>query len=260
MPVPAWTEPTRTAVLGVDCFRGDLARAAEALIERARSGRGGYVCLCNAHVLMTARRDPSLMAALRDAWVVLPDGAPVAWMMRGTDGSPAPERIGGPDLMPRVVDASRSSGLRHGFYGATPRTLDRLTERLAARYPGAEIAIAISPPFGEIGEERARADIAAIRDARVDILWVGLGAPRQELWMARYAPRLEPVLLVGVGAAFDFLAGVKKRAPAWMRRAGLEWAHRLMTEPRRLGRRYVVTNSQFLAAASHDLVTRRRRR
>jgi N-acetylglucosaminyldiphosphoundecaprenol N-acetyl-beta-D-mannosaminyltransferase len=260
MPLPASTEPTRAAVLGVDCFCGDIVTATHAILDRARSGLGGYVCLCNAHVLMTARRDDALMHALHGAWAVLPDGAPVAWMLARADDEPAPRRIGGPDLMPRVVAESRTAGLRHGFYGSTPDTLTRLTQTLTTRYPGVEIVLAIAPPFGEIGDARAREDIGAIREAKADILWVGLGAPRQELWMARHADLLGPVLAVGVGAAFDFVAGVKPRAPTWMQRAGLEWAHRLATEPRRLARRYVVTNSQFLAAASYDLVSRRRRR
>ena len=199
------------------------------------------------------------MSALTGAWVVFPDGAPVAWMMPRWSAHPTPHRIGGPDLMPRVMEVSRAHGLRHGFYGSLPGTLAQLTDRLEARFPGLEIPIAIAPPFGELDDERVRDDIAAIREAEVDVLWVGLGAPRQELWMARHSASLGPVVAVGVGAAFDFLAGVKKRAPLWMQRAGLEWAHRLGAEPRRLGRRYVVTNSQFLAAVGQELLARRRR-
>ena len=253
------TVPTRSAVLGVDCFRGDITSAATAIIERAQSGLGGYACLCNAHVLMTARRDPQLMNALQGAWAVFPDGAPVAWMIPRLSDLPTAHRIGGPDLMPRVIDASCMVGLRHGFYGSLPQTLERLTASLKATCPAADIAVAIAPPFGIQDDQHVRADIDAIRAVGVDILWVGLGAPQQELWMARYSQHLGPVLALGVGAAFDFVAGVKQRAPQWMQRAGLEWAHRLATEPRRLGRRYVVTNSHFLAAAGHDLIQRRLR-
>jgi N-acetylglucosaminyldiphosphoundecaprenol N-acetyl-beta-D-mannosaminyltransferase len=248
-----------TALLGVDCFRGDVDAAAAAVLARARSGLGGYACLCNAHVLMIAQRNPAVRAALNGAWAVFPDGAPVAWMMPRSTTQPKPRRIGGPDLMPRVIELSRTSGLRHGFYGSLHQTLAQLTDRLRATYPGVEIPITIAPPFGELDDQKVREDIVAIREAEVDILWIGLGAPRQELWMARYSTLLGPTVAVGVGAAFDFSAGVKERAPRWMQRAGLEWAHRLGTEPLRLGRRYVVTNSQFLVAASKDIVSRRSR-
>lgn len=252
-------EPAATELLGVDCFRGDLSAAADLVLERARSELGGYACFCNTHVLMSAQDDPSLMDALRNAWTVFPDGAPVAWLMPRSTSHPSPHRIGGPDLMPRVFERSASSGVRHGFYGSTPQTLARLTATIAERYPGVEISTAIAPPFGDPDEERVADDLAAIRDAQVDLLWVGLGAPRQELWMMRNDEALGPVLALGVGAAFDFLSGLKTRAPNWMRQSGLEWAHRLGTEPRRLGRRYVVSNTRFLAAVSHDLIARRLR-
>lgn len=246
----------RAAVLGVNCFRGDLDAAATAVIERVRSGHGGYACLCNVHVLMTARRDPDLLAALHQSWAVFPDGAPVAWLMPRSRAHPRPHRIGGPDLMPVVFDRSRAEGMRHGLYGSTPEVLHRLKHRVERQYPGIDIPVSIAPSFGQPDDDEVAGHLAEIERGRVDVLWVALGAPRQELWMARYSNRLPSTVIIGVGAAFDFLAGTKPRAPQWMQGSGLEWAHRFGSEPRRLGRRYLATNARFIAAASHEVFHR----
>jgi N-acetylglucosaminyldiphosphoundecaprenol N-acetyl-beta-D-mannosaminyltransferase len=246
----------RAAVLGVDCFRGDLDAATTAVLERVHSGQGGYACLCNVHVLMTAQRDPALLAALRHSWVVFPDGAPVARLIPRSSDRPHPRRIGGPDLMPMVLDRSRAYGIRHGLYGSTPEVVHRLKRRIERQYPGIDVPVAIAPRFGEPDENEVAGHLAEIERGRVDILWVALGAPRQELWMARYSDRLPSTAIIGVGAAFDFLAGTKSRAPRWMQGSGLEWAHRFGSEPRRLGRRYLVTNARFIAAASHEVFHR----
>jgi N-acetylglucosaminyldiphosphoundecaprenol N-acetyl-beta-D-mannosaminyltransferase len=253
------SSPDGAAVLGVDCYSGDLDAATQEVVERARSGQGGYACLCNTHVLMTALRDADLLDALERSWVTFPDGAPLAWLMRRTGHSSA-KRIGGPDLMPRVIDDARAEGLRHGFYGSTRPTLNRLVGRVHHSYPGAQVAIAIAPPFHDLSDDEVGQHISEIRAAEVDILWLGLGAPRQELWMARHAWRLAPTVVLGVGAAFDFFAATKTRAPEWMQRSGLEWVHRMGSEPGRLGRRYAVTNSRFIAAASYEMLFTRLRR
>ena len=226
-------------------------------IEAARRG-GGYACLCNVHVLESAHRDPALMAVLRGATLVFPDGAPIAWVQRRAAGRHA-ERVGGPDLMDRVLQDGVPLGLRHALYGSSEGTLSRLVSSLEARHPGLRIVAAIAPPFDR-GLGVRPEDLDALTAARPDVVWVALGAPRQELWAASHADALAPALLVGVGAAFDFLAGTKPRAPRWMRRTGTEWLHRLATEPRRLGGRYVRTNTRFVARVFAETVRRARRR
>lgn len=238
----------RTDVFGVPCFRGTLAEAAAVVVQLARVGRGGYVCLCNVHVLETAHRDPRVSKALDGARVVFPDGAPIAWVQRFLARAPA-HRVGGPDLMTHVLREGCAVGLEHAFYGSTEEVLARLRDTIGSRFPHARIATTIAPPFGPRSAAEIELDLEALRAARPDVVWVALGAPRQELWAARHAEALAPALVIGVGAAFDFLAGTKPRAPRFMQRVGLEWLHRLATEPRRLGVRYVTTNSRFLARA-----------
>lgn len=239
-------------VLGVACRCGDVDAAADAVVARARAGgAGGYACFCNVHVLVLSQHDPALRAALASAWAVFPDGAPVAWLQRRLGASGA-TRIAGPDLMPLVVGRGRSAGLRHFLLGSTPDVGARCADALLQAYPQALIVGVESPPF----DPEPRADpalLAAVRAARADLVWVGLGAPKQELWMHRHAPALSPAVALGVGAAFEFLAGTRPRAPTWMRQAGVEWLHRLALEPRRLTGRYVRTNAEFVVRAGLEL-------
>jgi N-acetylglucosaminyldiphosphoundecaprenol N-acetyl-beta-D-mannosaminyltransferase len=248
------------ALFGVSYFRGTLADATALVVQAAMDGSGGYACLCNVHVLETAHRDADVMSALDAARVVFPDGAPIVWAQRmATPGPNRADRIGGPDLMAHVLSNGCAQGLRHALYGSTDAVLERLRETVEDRYPGVQIVASVAPPFGSRSEHDVMADVAQLRAAQPHVVWVALGAPRQELWAARYAHLLEPAFVVGVGAAFEFLAGVKPRAPRWMRRAGLEWLHRLASEPGRLGRRYVITNTQFLVRVASSVVRRPRR-
>ena len=243
----------RTEVFGVPYFRGTLDQATELVVRAARGKQGGYACLCNVHVLETALRDQQLMLALTRAMIVFPDGAPIAWAQRFVAGRPS-ERIGGPDLMDRVFQAGAAVGLRHAVYGSTENVLARLQSRLKRRHAEALVVSAIAPPFGARCERDVEDEIEILRAARPDIVWVALGAPRQELWASRHAAALAPALLIGVGAAVDFLAGTKPRAPHWMQAAGLEWLHRLSSEPRRLGIRYLTTNSRFVLRVGKGIV------
>lgn len=256
MPKPLAGMPPRTLLgLAESCDVGNLDQAAVAVAARAARREGGYVCLCNVHVVTTALTDVPLRRALEDAWKRLPDGEPVAWLQRRAGNAEA-VRVGGPDLMPRVVDVGRELGVRHFLLGSTEDVLARVAETLRSRYPGAVIAGTHSPPFGDSAGTEADA-VAAIHDAQANVVWCALGAPKQELWMHRNATSLPGVVLVGVGAAFDFLAGTKGRAPRWMRERGLEWLHRLLGEPARLGRRYVRTNTEFVLRCGIELTRRR---
>jgi N-acetylglucosaminyldiphosphoundecaprenol N-acetyl-beta-D-mannosaminyltransferase len=244
-------------VLGTRCFVGDLDRASARVVERVRGGGGGYVCQANAHVLVTACHDERVRRALDEAWAVHPDGSPVSWLARRL-GADAASRIPGADLMTRVFELGSPLGLKHYLFGSTPEVVDRLERTLSERHPQAQIVGAVSPPFGDVPEERVLEDVEAIRSAAPDVVWCGLGAPKQELWMQRFAPMLVPAVVVGVGAAFDFHAGTKRRAPDWMQRSGLEWAHRLASEPRRLAGRYVRTNTEFIVRAAVEIASARR--
>jgi N-acetylglucosaminyldiphosphoundecaprenol N-acetyl-beta-D-mannosaminyltransferase len=246
--------PPRLTDLAAACFVGDLESATTAMVARAAERAGGYVCHCNVHVLTEALHDDEVRRVLSGAAIRFPDGAPVAWLLRRV-GSNQAERIGGPDLFPRVVARGREQGLRHFLVGSTERTLTALDAALRRSIPGSELVGHYSPPF----TERPAVDEAAelIRAAQVHLVWVGLGAPKQEIWCARASAELPDVTFVGVGAAFDFLAGVKRRAPAWMRRTSLEWLFRMASEPRRLTSRYLRTNTEFVLRAGDELVRRR---
>jgi N-acetylglucosaminyldiphosphoundecaprenol N-acetyl-beta-D-mannosaminyltransferase len=241
----------------VDCFAGDLDLASAAVVERALSGDGGHACLANVHSLVSAVRDPALRHALVNAWVVFPDGHPVAWLQR-TTGADNATRIAGTDLMLGVFDLGQKGGLRHYLYGSTPRVLERLTWELRARFPDAAICGTCSPPFAPHNSPEVARSIERVKAARPHIVWCGLGMPKQELWMERYVESLAPALALGVGAAFDFVAGTKRRAPRAMQQLGLEWLHRLASEPRRLSGRYLRTNSEFVALAGRELLRSRR--
>ncbi len=248
--------------LGVDCFAGDLDIAAAAVVERALSGDGGYACLGNVHSLVSGVHDPALRRALDDAWAVFPDGAPIAWLQRrGGVGSAA--RVGGPDLMARVFDVGQANGLRHYLYGSTAPVLERMTRRLGDSFPDATICgtafdVDARGMAFDVDAPEAALSVEAIKSARPQVAWCGLGVPKQELWMRYHAPSLAPALVVGVGAAFDFIAGNKRRAPKAMQGLGLEWLYRLATEPRRLSGRYLRTNSEFLALLGWELSQHRR--
>jgi N-acetylglucosaminyldiphosphoundecaprenol N-acetyl-beta-D-mannosaminyltransferase len=206
-------------------------------------------------VLVTAQRDNALWGALGGAWAVFADGAPVAWLQRRL-GTTNARRVAGPDLMAAVVERGCEHSLRHFLFGSTTPVLDALRHNLTARFPAVRIVGAYAPPPGA---ERDDSCVSIIEAARPDIVWCGLGAPKQELWMARQAKALDSALFLGVGAAFDFHAGASARAPVWMREHGLEWFHRLAREPRRLARRYLSTNSRFVLLAALEVARQRSR-
>jgi len=228
--------------VGVSALTLDLARD---LIVGACRGRGvGYVCLCTANGLAEARRDPAYRRIFNESWLTTADGMPVVWM-----GPPGTQRVYGPDLMLAVCDAGRASGVRHYFLGGHPGVAARLASGLAARFPGLAVAGTYCPPFRNLTEPELAGLRAEVARAAPDIVWVGLGTPKQERFMAGPGKSLDTGLLVGVGAAFDFLSGRVAQAPRWMQRSGLEWIFRLCTEPRRLGPRYLVTTTTFVARA-----------
>ena len=247
-------KPEAVDVLGTPIFVGDVASAASWVVDRALAGAGGYVCFCNVHLFVVARHDDEVRRALAGAALAFPDGSPIAWLQRRL-GHLSAARVAGPDLMARVIEDGRGFGIRHFLLGSTEDVVRRLAESLARRFPGAEIAGRLTLPFYEAGDfSGTKEAISEVRRARPDIVWLSLGCPKQELWMLRYGHELlAPALVAGVGAAFDFHAGTKQRAPTWMQRTGLEWLHRLLSEPRRLASRYARTNSEFLLLVGKEL-------
>jgi N-acetylglucosaminyldiphosphoundecaprenol N-acetyl-beta-D-mannosaminyltransferase len=209
--------------------------------------------MANVHVLVSACHDEQLRRALATAHAVFPDGEPVAWVQRRIGH--VSSRIAGPDLMPYVIERGQDLKLRHFLLGSTNDVLRRLQQSLDSRYPTALIVGAYSPSRDEI-ETEGTTVADRIKSCEADVIWCAFGAPRQELWMAEHASKLSSSVLVGVGAAFDFLAGTKARAPIWMQRAGLEWLHRLGQEPSRLATRYLRTNGEFIVRAVADLARR----
>jgi len=242
----------RRQVLGapIDVVGAAAARARIAAWAAQRESR--VVCICNVHSVVTAAQDPAFMRAIESADLATPDGAPVAWMLR-RQGVATQTRVSGPDLMLDYCAHAAARGEAIFLYGSTEATLKALQQQLQTRWPALRIAGALSPPFRPPSEAEDEADVQAVNASGARTVWVSLGCPKQELWMAAHRGRIQAVM-VGVGAAFDFHAGTVPRAPAWMRRNGLEWLHRLASEPRRLGRRYLVTNTVFMWRAALQLV------
>ncbi len=204
-----------------------------------------YVCVTGVHGVMESQRDESLRHIHNAAGLVTPDGMPLVWLSRRL-GFRHVERVYGPDLLLAVCQRSVTHGYTHFFYGGAPGVADKLTTCLQQRFPGLQVAGTYCPPFRPLTPAEDKAVITQINAAGADIVWVGMSTPKQERWMAEHVGKLHAPVLIGVGAAFDFHAGLKKQAPHWMQTNGLEWLFRLGTEPRRLWRRYFKNNPWFL--------------
>lgn len=226
------------------------------LLRNPRPGSASIVAVCNVHSVMTARRDPRVREALAVADLRTPDGVPLVWVLRSY-GHRNQARVYGPEIMRRGI--VELHGSRHFLYGSTDRTLGRLEQAIQHLNPNVEVAGKLSPPFEDLSDLAVQAHAATIRHSGADVVWVGLGMPKQELLMPRLASHLPGATLIGVGAAFDILAGNVKSAPAWAQRAGLEWLIRLVQEPRRLLGRYLVNNPKFLILWSAALTKRKLR-
>lgn len=217
-----------------------------------RCGMAHVVHFCAAHPTVVARGDPAYRALLNAGDLNVADGLPVAWAAR-LHGARV-DRLTGTESMRRILRWGIPRGLSHYFYGGTPDTIIRLRERIETEYPGTRFAGMGSPPFRPPSPEELEEDAARIARAGTQALWIGLGAPKQDLAAERFRELQAAPVIFCVGAAFDFVARTKRRAPAWMRHVGLEWFHRLASEPRRLWRRYLVGNPQFVAGVVLDLV------
>jgi N-acetylglucosaminyldiphosphoundecaprenol N-acetyl-beta-D-mannosaminyltransferase len=231
-------------ILGMRVDATTYAETTEAIVDMARARSGGMVCVATVHMIMEAFDDPAFQRIVNSADRVTPDGVPLVAVLQRL-GIPRARRVYGPSLTPVVCQRAEALGLPVGFYGATPEVLDALLCEISAKFPKLRVAFAFAPPFRPLSQSDDRAVVDAIEAADVAILFVGLGCPKQERWMAAHRESLR-CTMVGVGAAFDFIAGAKSQAPRWLQLLGLEWLFRLLAEPRRLWRRYLIGNPRFI--------------
>lgn len=211
-----------------------------------------YVCICNVHSVITTGRDSDFGQVVAEADMATPDGFPVAWMLRRL-GISSQQRINGPDLMWKYCELAASRSEAIFLYGGRSDTLTLLQARLLGAFPGLKISGTLSPPYRALTVEEDNAVVEMINASGACTVWVSLGCPKQEKWMAAHRGRIHAVM-IGVGAAFDYHAGTISRAPKWMQNAGLEWLHRLVSEPGRLWKRYLVTNTLFILKATKQLI------
>jgi N-acetylglucosaminyldiphosphoundecaprenol N-acetyl-beta-D-mannosaminyltransferase len=257
---PAPADVPKRDLLGVPLALTDYAHAMDVMDGMIARRERGFVCAVPVHGVMVARHDPEMLRALHAASLNVPDGRPLVWALNAL-GERLTDRVYGPELTDRYCGRAAERGHRVWLYGGeTPAALDQLAAALERRHPGIVIAGGWSPPHRPLSPDEEREVAARINADRPDVVWVGLGVPKQEKWMARMRPRLEAPVLAGVGAAFDFLAGRKRQAPPWMQRRGLEWLFRLSQEPRRLLVRYLRYNPAFVAAFARQYVRERMRR
>jgi N-acetylglucosaminyldiphosphoundecaprenol N-acetyl-beta-D-mannosaminyltransferase len=231
-----------TQVLHTRIDTVDYSEAVQEILRWSGVQASRYVCVANVHVLMEAHDSVDFSDLVNEADLIVPDGMPLVWM-----------RVYGPTLMLRVLEQAARQKMPVGFFGGTPDVLKALVEKMGAQHEGLDVAISLSPPFRELSPVEDGEIVRQINGSGARILFVGLGCPKQEMWMAAHRGRVQAVM-IGVGAAFDFHAGVKPQAPAWIQRLGLEWAFRFAMEPRRLWRRYLYHNPRFLFLALADLL------
>jgi N-acetylglucosaminyldiphosphoundecaprenol N-acetyl-beta-D-mannosaminyltransferase len=243
------------AVLGVRVHAAPFHEAVTRALHAPETGERLAMHFATAHSIVSAHDVEDVRRAL-DGGLVEPDGMPLVWL--GRRRGLRVERVCGPDFMPALVEAGIPLGRTHFFYGGAPGVAEQLVARLKRLHPGVRVAGIISPPYRELTPAEDDDVVEAINVARPDYVWVGLGAPKQDLWVASHRSRLDASVLLAVGAAFDFHAGRRSRAPRWMQRAGLEWVHRLASEPRRLAGRYTRINARFARLLIKEWRTNRR--
>jgi N-acetylglucosaminyldiphosphoundecaprenol N-acetyl-beta-D-mannosaminyltransferase len=248
-------ERRRVRVIGLQVDLINYDEAIAKISELARAGRGGYVCVTNVHGAIEAKDDPGFEELINEADLVLPDGTPLVWMQK-LQGENDAKQVRGPSLMPMLMKHAEAEGLNVGFFGGRPEVLDLVLERAAQEFPKLQIPFQVSPPFRGASDEELAATRKAINDSQVQILFVGLGCPKQERWMAENRDHVNAVM-IGVGAAFDLYAGTIREAPVVLSKLGLEWIFRLAQEPRRLFSRYLLINPRFVWLASKQLLSSR---
>jgi N-acetylglucosaminyldiphosphoundecaprenol N-acetyl-beta-D-mannosaminyltransferase len=252
--------PERALVLGLPLAITDYERTLRWVDAAVAARQRGYVCVAAVHTVMACQEDTELRAAVLAADFTVPDGQPLVWALKAL-GHGLPDRVYGPELMERACVRAARSGLRFYLYGGRNQgALVELARLLRLRHPGLKIVGGHCPPFRPLSEAEDDAVADEINRSRADVVWVGIGVPKQEKWMARMRERLDAPVLIGVGAAFDFHAGLIPQAPDALQRVGLEWAFRLIQEPRRLWRRYLRYNPRFVVGFTRQYLRHLRSR
>ncbi|MGB6091537.1 MAG: WecB/TagA/CpsF family glycosyltransferase, partial [Candidatus Binataceae bacterium] len=246
---------SRANILGVGVSAINLPIALDTIEDWIARREPNYVCVTGVHGVMESHRSSELREIHNRAGLVTPDGMPLVWLSR-LMGFPEVARVYGPDLMLAICERSIARGWRHFLYGGAPGVPELLGRKLSEQFAGIEIAGMYSPPFRPLSATEDQDIVGRINDSGADIVWVGLSTPKQERWMAAHRAALNVPVLVGCGAAFDFHAGLKAQAPRWIQRSGLEWMFRLLSEPRRLGPRYLVNNPLFVGLIIRQLLRR----
>jgi N-acetylglucosaminyldiphosphoundecaprenol N-acetyl-beta-D-mannosaminyltransferase len=241
----ALTTTPRANILGVGVSATNMEMALCTIEEWIVRRECHYVCATGVHGVMESWRDDDLRRIHNAAGLVVADGVPLVWVSR-IMGVREADHVRGSDLMLKMCERSAKRGYRQFFYGGAPGVAEKLANRLQGRFPSLQVTGVYSPPFRSLTSEEDSAVVDCINSTKPDIVWVGISTPKQERWMSEHWRRLEAPVLIGVGAAFDFHAGLKKQAPRWMQKSGLEWLFRLASEPTRLWRRYLVNNPTFL--------------
>lgn len=233
-------------ILGVNINVTNMQATVKIITENLEEIKGNYICVSNVHTTVMSYEDKTYKAIQNGGFMALPDGKPLSIVSKKR-GFKEAERVTGPDLMEEIFKISEEKGYSHYFYGSTQETLDTLKQKLNEKYPNMKIAGMYSPPFRKLTEEEDKEIVKNINNVNPDFVWVGLGAPKQEIWMSDHNDKVDG-LMIGVGAGFDYHAGNISRAPKWMQNLSLEWMYRLLQDPRRLLRRYMYTNIKFIIA------------
>jgi len=247
----------RLSILGVSVNAVDLPAAVTEMAQAIAEARQAYVSTCPVYTLMQGHERSDVRVALNGADWVVPDGVPVVWALRAM-GARQAGRVYGPDLMLALSELSAHKGYAQFYLGGRPGVADELAAEMRRRFPALKVAGIYSPPFRALEPTEELTMIDQINSSGAQVVWVGLGSPKQDVWMAQYRRALKPPLLIGVGAAFDFFTGRQKQAPRWMQRSGLEWLFRLVSQPRRLWRRYLIYNPKFIFYITLQLTRLRR--
>lgn len=231
-------------ILGVNINVTNMLETVKVITENLEYIKGNYICVSNVHTTVMSYEDESYSMIQNSGFMALPDGKPLSIVSKKRGFSKA-ERVTGPDLMEEIFKISVEKGYRHYFYGSTRETLDILKSKLNVKYPNIKIVGMYSPPFRKLTEKEDQEIIKNINKVNPDFIWVGLGAPKQEVWMSEHKNKVNG-LMIGVGAGFDYHAENIKRAPLYMQKLSLEWLYRLMQDPKRLFKRYLYTNIKFI--------------
>ncbi|SFC17635.1 WecB/TagA/CpsF family glycosyltransferase [Butyrivibrio sp. YAB3001] len=242
--IPSYVRKEKCQIFGVNFSVARTEEAVLTVIRQIKKLSGQYICFSNVHTTVMAKDDIGYRNVLNGAAYVFADGAPIAKLQQKKGPNIGIERVAGPDFMEHMFKNTMDGKISHYFYGSSPETIEALRKNLLAKYPGIDIRGMYSPPFRKLNPEEDEEDIRRINESGADIVWIGLGAPKQEKWMNAHKDKINGVMM-GVGAGFDFHGGTIKRAPVWIQKMGFEWLFRLFQNPERLLKRYFVTNTKF---------------